>query len=380
MIQAKWKNILFGAVGLAIASFSGLFVVEIIIRIIEPQWSDQWKMWRLDPVYARGLNRNITNEVVHGHSGEFNFRFSTNSQGLRMNYNLVNPKPPNRKRIIVVGDSFTFGYGVEQFETFERHLQQMLNSEGERVEVVNAGFASGFTLDTEYLFTREVGKNWQPDIVIVGVSLSNDLGDLGATLWNISDGRLVGLKKSNDWVPLWVKKSGLVNLLVKGMIPKIKAFRHAKSVSDKMRSPCEFPLPISAGHLSEEKINRDPPALDTEAEGWSAEQKAEWIMQAWSHDAAKYGYQLIMLFIPDAEEVQWDTTEQRLSSRTSIRSVFASVATKARIIILDPVADMRRYWCQTGNPLYFKIDGHWSAGGHRFIGEWLAERLSDDVR
>ena len=46
-------------------------------------------------------------------------------------------------RILVLGDSFTFGYGVENDETYSVQLQNLLNERLDRtVEVVNAGFAS----------------------------------------------------------------------------------------------------------------------------------------------------------------------------------------------------------------------------------------------
>ena len=72
----------------AIGAMVTLLLAELVVRTLLPQWSDQWKMWRIDPVYARGLKPSVEAAVVHGHSKEFAFAFSTNAQGLRMDTDL----------------------------------------------------------------------------------------------------------------------------------------------------------------------------------------------------------------------------------------------------------------------------------------------------
>lgn len=111
-------------------------------------------MWRSDPIHAIGRQPNVRDAVVHGVSKEFAFHFSTNSQGLRMDYDLSNQKPSGSKRVLIVGDSFTFGYGVQQNQSFPSALQNLLDPTRRQIEVMNAGFASGFTLDTEFIHPR----------------------------------------------------------------------------------------------------------------------------------------------------------------------------------------------------------------------------------
>ena len=79
---------------------ASLLIAEAGMRWLAPWWSDQWKMWRIDELHARGLQRNVRDAIVRGHSGEFAFRFSTNAQGLRMDRDLP-PGPargPRRRR------------------------------------------------------------------------------------------------------------------------------------------------------------------------------------------------------------------------------------------------------------------------------------------
>lgn len=356
-----------------------LLIAELVFRTLAPEWSDQWKMWRLDPIHAIGLQPNVRNATVHAVTKEFTFQFSTNAQGLRMDYDLSARGIPGGRRILLVGDSFTFGYGVQQNEVFSAQLQRLLDPDRRRIELINAGFASGFTLDTEYLFTREVGAKWHPDLVIVGVSLPNDLDDLGTTTWSISDGRLVSIRKLNEYVPLWIKKSGLVNLFVKRAWPRIQnltAGPRTPKAEGELNSVCSLPEEPYRPPSPKRRASWAPSEINLSAENWSETEKAEWVAKAWSEDADAQRYRLKLLFIPDREEVEGTSSEGSIRRLQFIRSVFAQAAASAGLEILDPALDMRRRWCQTGEGYYFGIDGHWNANGHRFIAAWLAGRVT----
>jgi lysophospholipase L1-like esterase len=365
---------------LALSTALCLVIAELVVRTLLPQWSDQWKMWRLDPVWALGLKAGVDTAVVHGHSREFAFHFRTNAQGLRMDADLAPTPAPGKQRALFVGDSFTFGYGVEQDESFTARLQQRFDARGEPVEAINAGFASGFTLDTEYLFTREQGASWQPSRVIAGVCLSNDLVDLGETRWRVVNGHLEGLHKHDDWVPLFVKQSALVNLLVKSVVPELRAALLQRRLPWNpsplgLRSTCELLANPSASRPARAFDGSAPPLEASKAARWPPRQRALWVAAAWQEHARAQGYVLALLLIPDAEEVQWDTTPERLAQRAAVREVFAEAAEAAGIQVLDPLEDMRHHYCASGEDLYFRGDGHWNAAGHRFVAEWLDEAL-----
>jgi hypothetical protein len=85
---------------------------------------------------------------------------------------------------------------------------------------------------------------------------------------------------------------------------------------------------------------------------------------------------LKLLFIPDREEVQGTYSRGAIDRLLFIRSVFSAAAASAGLDVLDPTLDMRRHWCETGEALYFDVDGHWNAYGHRFIAGWLAARTA----
>ena len=100
-----------------------------------------------------------------------------NSLGLRdaREYDLA--KPPNTFRILVLGDSVTFGHGSVSEHTYPFLLEQRLKAWRPDVDwqVWNAA-VPGYNTSQELAHLLEVGPRFQPDLVIVGF-FENDLID-----------------------------------------------------------------------------------------------------------------------------------------------------------------------------------------------------------
>jgi lysophospholipase L1-like esterase len=101
-----------------------------------------------------------------------------NNLGLRGGDTTV-AKPPGTFRIIDVGDSITFGYGVRQEEAFSHVLERDLNASapaGVRYEVLNAGIpATGLEYYTHFIETKAPAL--KPDLILVCMAL-NDIDPL----------------------------------------------------------------------------------------------------------------------------------------------------------------------------------------------------------
>lgn len=109
----------------------------------------------------------------------------TNSMGLRDREFAV-PKPAGRFRILSLGDSYAFGWGVASEETYAQRLEQALNADdpGRALEVVNAGVPS-YESWRELALLDRLGPAVQPDLVICQVA-DNDLGREGGR-WKHAD-------------------------------------------------------------------------------------------------------------------------------------------------------------------------------------------------
>lgn len=110
-------------------------------------------------------------------SAEFNAATRTNRYGLRGPDPAV-PKPPGVIRVLMLGDSFTFGFPVQDQETFCALIEQGLRTRGYPVEVINGG-VSGASPTLHYIALRDQFLDFEPDLVI----LWYDLGDLQEDHW-----------------------------------------------------------------------------------------------------------------------------------------------------------------------------------------------------
>jgi len=151
-----------------------LLLIEGGFRVFHPQDRGYW-----DSAPFRGFEprpphfiKNIPNSRAHFLGTEV----AINSNGLR-DREVVIPKPPHTVRVLVVGDSITFGYGIPIDHTYPKVLERLLNEAAppsRRYEVLNGG-ALGGSLSDYYHFLSQKAPALQPDLVIVGIALNDIL-------------------------------------------------------------------------------------------------------------------------------------------------------------------------------------------------------------
>ncbi len=109
-----------------------------------------------------------------------NWRASTRGHALTINSNGLRDreysfeKPAGTTRLLVLGDSYVWGYGVSDEDVFTEVLERKLAGTSNPWEVINTG-VSGWGTDQEYLFLKSEGIRYAPDIVVLGFFLLNDL-------------------------------------------------------------------------------------------------------------------------------------------------------------------------------------------------------------
>jgi lysophospholipase L1-like esterase len=84
------------------------------------------------------------------------------------------PKPPGRFRIMVLGDSFTFGVGLAESERYTNRLEQELRASnpGRDIEVLNFGVPGSATVRQRDLLV-ELADRVDPDLIVVGFCLND---------------------------------------------------------------------------------------------------------------------------------------------------------------------------------------------------------------
>lgn len=101
---------------------------------------------------------------------------STNDDGLREG-TITRPKPPGVLRVVLLGDSYVFGWGVDANRRVGRLLQQHLRRElpGREVEVLTVAVPS-WNLRAQCAYLRRQAALLQADLVVVHLC-DNDLDD-----------------------------------------------------------------------------------------------------------------------------------------------------------------------------------------------------------
>jgi lysophospholipase L1-like esterase len=85
-------------------------------------------------------------------------------------------KPPGVFRVVVIGDSIAYGFGIPQSDALSKQLEELLQSyhavRPVRVEVLNLG-VSGYNIDQIVENLRTRGLRWQPDLIVYAYCLND---------------------------------------------------------------------------------------------------------------------------------------------------------------------------------------------------------------
>lgn len=176
-------------IGMVILStFSVLLVIEVIWQLVGDPRIAENREW-LESV-APHSRLGAMGMFVLDEDADISFRlapgfkatiegqtYRINSHGMR-GPEVAKARKPGIKRILVVGDSYAFGYGVDDSATISAQLQARLEPKHAGIEVLNMGVPAYHTGQEVRQLERD-GVTFAPDLVIL-IYYSND--NLGPTL------------------------------------------------------------------------------------------------------------------------------------------------------------------------------------------------------
>jgi hypothetical protein len=164
------------AIGCAIALYLAEWLAGSYIRYI--QQSDQMDTGLLRYHDVRGWQLSPAWQGEHRHY-DYQANYSINSLGYRGELSPVK-KQARCERVAIVGDSFTFGFGVNDNETFSARLEQQRSltdtSHCSNPKYLNYG-VPGTSTDQQALLIQDTIYAMQPDKIVWVVYLANDLFD-----------------------------------------------------------------------------------------------------------------------------------------------------------------------------------------------------------
>jgi len=164
--------------GIVVSLLLGEMVMTVVTPVKLREWVRRLKGERrivctvADEKLDHRLRPNCKGEVK---SEDFEFEVVSNDLGLRER-RVGLEKEKGKYRVLILGDSFAMGWGVEQEDRFSEVAAKVLKEQGEdKVEMINAGINSySPIIEVEYL--RDKGIQFDPDLVMVLLDIS-DLHD-----------------------------------------------------------------------------------------------------------------------------------------------------------------------------------------------------------
>lgn len=169
--QRRVRSFFLKAFLFATSVFVGLLLTEAVVRVLG--LADHLVT---DPVFVAGRSPNVRFHYkpnLHARALG-NTDLVTNSLGFRdVEYPATSPE--GNVRLVVLGDSFTFGHAVSFDNVFtevmERDLSQRFSPAG--VEVINFGVC-GFTVEDAVGVYLDIARKLQPDVAVLAI-ITDDL-------------------------------------------------------------------------------------------------------------------------------------------------------------------------------------------------------------
>ena len=197
-------KILAGLILFSVSFIFALFLTEYLTRKFAPQTIYNFAKNRTFAIFQEDkdipftLQPNVKDYRFTSNMVEFSNLVSTNSFGFR-GKEISEEKPQGVYRILLLGDSMTFGWGVENDQTFafiaEQKLNQWAQEKGlsNKFEIINGGFTAGRSLDSYYVYIKKEAFKFNPDLIIINHFPANDYGpDMSETEW---------LDVDDKWLP-----------------------------------------------------------------------------------------------------------------------------------------------------------------------------------
>lgn len=163
---ARLFCICFGVVAAAL-------ITEATVRFVEP------------PADTKGIQLKNSKRLfgLRGNSGGYagGVEFETNSSGFRTE-EFDNGSFDGREVVIILGDSYAFGYGVRYQDSFPSLLQMNLREKypNKNIRVINLAIP-GYNTAQELATLKEVGLKLRPKLVLLAYNLNDITGNFGNT-------------------------------------------------------------------------------------------------------------------------------------------------------------------------------------------------------
>jgi lysophospholipase L1-like esterase len=368
-LSGKLKRLLLSVSVVAIASVLTLVAGEVLVRFVAPTE-------RLVPL----------NEVIMGITAQrpnvrgehivpetFDVSYTTNSQRFRSTKIFTSTPDPQVERVAVLGDSFTFGWGANDDQTYPSRLQSLLNNSLGPTEVINGGVC-GTGTGNEVLWYDLWVDRFHPNVVILTVVPNDVDDDLARPLFSIDDSGNVRPKSV-----LQVEQFQSQTLAIRRLITRLPVYDYLTEHSELLNLfRRTVSVLIRRRHIRQSSEKEGPSAFDTIGLRLLAGE-VEWLNQR----VRSSGAQLIVVFVPFRESVygQVPDTNKVVHDSLAMVGTLSRICEKDGIPFRDITSGMRTVAARRQQPLFYTSPGeaHPTPAGYQVIADLIAPSVIAEV-
>ncbi len=281
-----------------------------------------------------------------------------NSLGLR--YPELPPKASDEFRVLVLGDSITFGDFVLEEETWTRRMEALTKGRKKIVRFINAGLPGAGTAEELSLF-REIGPSVKPDLVLVGMYLND-----------AQSGSLFFAKKLPG---VWGKSRFLSFLSDRFQLLDTRFFKSALpgAIDPGWKETFRAGRDLKSGDMFGTRVGFDFEIYNAYMDfglGWNpkAWKVLEPITAALRDDVNRESARLAVLLFP--VHIQVLGTVERFEPQESCREMCA----RLHVPFDDPVPELRRTW-QSRHERLFYDHCHYTPAGYEVLARQTVDFL-----
>jgi hypothetical protein len=261
---------------------------------------------------------------------------------------------------------------------FERSLpnllEQTLNeSTTAKVEVLNGG-VSGWGTDDQLRYLTEYGLQYEPDLIVVAMTLHNDISDNLREYWHrLEDGALVDQRRTPipplEYASLQAKAFLAVRFQLVQLYREVRRGAESRQVGQALNT-----------HVIE--LFKVPPPDHIER-GFELTER---LLERMQVVADGVGAPVALVVLPlvyqlsdnaFANFVQTSTVPSNEMSIGLPQETIQAAAERLGMPMIDLLPAFRRWTETRSEPLYIEWDGHWNEEGHRLATQVVSEALLD---